>query len=79
MLDDDTYIGAEHAFNLFTVRKNVDATTEDERSRLEVPCHAPQPVPRALPQLAPCHCTWLCPIRSRLKSPITSPPFFLRP
>lgn len=36
MLDDDTYIGAENHFNLFTVRKNTDATTDDERSRLEV-------------------------------------------
>ena len=53
VLDDDTYIGAEHAFNLFTVRKNVDATTEDERSRLEVPCHVPQPVPRSPAPISP--------------------------
>jgi len=36
MLDDDTYIGAENHFNLFTCRKNTDATTDEERGRLEV-------------------------------------------
>mmetsp|Transcript_28073 Transcript_28073/g.43830 ORF Transcript_28073/g.43830 Transcript_28073/m.43830 type:complete len:992 (-) Transcript_28073:1819-4794(-) len=36
VLDDDTYIGAENHFNLFTVRKNTDATTDEERARLEV-------------------------------------------
>ena len=36
ILDDDTYLGAENSFNLFTVRKNTDAATDEERSRLEV-------------------------------------------
>jgi DNA damage-binding protein 1 len=36
ILDDDTYIGAENSFNLFTVRKNSDAATDDERGRLEI-------------------------------------------
>eukprot|EP00850_Spirogloea_muscicola_P009452 SM000053S17409 [mRNA] locus=s53:248703:257116:+ [translate_table: standard] len=36
ILDDDTYLGAENNFNLFTVRKNSDAATDEERSRLEV-------------------------------------------
>lgn len=36
ILDDDTYIGAENSYNLFTVRKNSDAATDDERMRLEV-------------------------------------------
>ncbi|KAK3268004.1 DNA damage-binding protein 1, partial [Cymbomonas tetramitiformis] len=36
VLDDDTYIGAENSFNLFTLRKNSDAQTEEERNKLEV-------------------------------------------
>ncbi|CAM9510925.1 unnamed protein product, partial [Chrysoparadoxa australica] len=36
MLDDDTYIGAENDGNLFTVRRNADSTSDEERSRLEV-------------------------------------------
>ncbi|KAL4189515.1 hypothetical protein AMTRI_Chr08g165760 [Amborella trichopoda] len=36
ILDDDTYLGAENNFNLFTVRKNSDAATDEERGRLEV-------------------------------------------
>jgi DNA damage-binding protein 1 len=36
ILDDDTYLGAENSFNLFTVRKNSDAATDEERGRLEV-------------------------------------------
>eukprot|EP00281_Chroomonas_sp_CCMP1168_P025534 CAMPEP_0206228886 /NCGR_PEP_ID=MMETSP0047_2-20121206/9404_1 /ASSEMBLY_ACC=CAM_ASM_000192 /TAXON_ID=195065 /ORGANISM="Chroomonas mesostigmatica_cf, Strain CCMP1168" /LENGTH=1100 /DNA_ID=CAMNT_0053652151 /DNA_START=70 /DNA_END=3372 /DNA_ORIENTATION=+ len=36
ILDDDTYIGAENHFNLFTLRKNTDATTDEDRARLEV-------------------------------------------
>jgi len=36
MLDDEAYIGAENSYNLFTVRKNSDAATDDERARLEV-------------------------------------------
>ena len=36
MLDDDTYIGAEDSFNLFTVKKNSDAATDEERQKLEI-------------------------------------------
>ena len=36
MIDDDTYIGGENSFNLFTVLKNSDATTEEDRGRLEI-------------------------------------------
>ncbi|KAH9288236.1 hypothetical protein KI387_032353 [Taxus chinensis] len=36
ILDDDIYLGAENNFNLFTVRKNSDAATDEERGRLEV-------------------------------------------
>lgn len=36
ILDDETYLGAENSFNLFTVRKNNDAPTDEERNRLEV-------------------------------------------
>ncbi|AQK88922.1 DNA damage-binding protein 1a [Zea mays] len=36
MLDDEVYVGAENSYNLFTVRKNSDAATDDERARLEV-------------------------------------------
>jgi hypothetical protein len=35
-LDDDTFIGAEHEYNLFTVRRNNDATTDEDKKRLEV-------------------------------------------
>eukprot|EP01094_Clydonella_sp_ATCC50884_P028366 TRINITY_DN848_c0_g1_i1.p1 TRINITY_DN848_c0_g1~~TRINITY_DN848_c0_g1_i1.p1 ORF type:complete len:1089 (-),score=323.39 TRINITY_DN848_c0_g1_i1:272-3538(-) len=35
-LDDDTFIGAESCFNLFTVRKNADAATDEERGRMEL-------------------------------------------
>ncbi|KAK6917109.1 Cleavage/polyadenylation specificity factor, A subunit, C-terminal [Dillenia turbinata] len=36
ILDDDIYLGAEHTFNLFTVRKNSEGATDEERGRLEV-------------------------------------------
>ncbi|KAM0880962.1 hypothetical protein ACQ4PT_033240 [Festuca glaucescens] len=36
MIDDDIYIGAENSYNLFTVRKNSDAATDEERGRLQV-------------------------------------------
>ncbi|XP_020599967.1 DNA damage-binding protein 1 [Phalaenopsis equestris] len=36
ILDDDVYLGAENNFNLFTVRKNSDGATDEERGRLEV-------------------------------------------
>ncbi|KAK9153316.1 hypothetical protein Sjap_000796 [Stephania japonica] len=36
ILDDDIYLGAENSYNLFTVRKNSEAATDEERGRLEV-------------------------------------------
>lgn len=36
ILDDDTYLGAEINYNLFTVRKNSDAAADEDRNRLEV-------------------------------------------
>lgn len=36
ILDDDIYLGAENSFNLFTVRKNSDAASDEERGKLEV-------------------------------------------
>lgn len=36
VLDDDTYIGAENSYNLFTVKRNSDAATDEERARLEL-------------------------------------------
>ncbi|EYU19140.1 hypothetical protein MIMGU_mgv1a0005922mg, partial [Erythranthe guttata] len=36
ILDDDIYVGAENNFNLFTVRKNSEGATDEERGRLEV-------------------------------------------
>ncbi|CAM9656294.1 unnamed protein product, partial [Phaeothamnion confervicola] len=35
MLDDEVFLGAEYCSNLFTVRKNAEAVTEEERARLE--------------------------------------------
>lgn len=35
MLDSDHYIGADNAFNLFTVARNNNAVTEEDRARLE--------------------------------------------
>lgn len=35
-LDDDHFIGAENWSNIFTTRKNADATTDEERQHLEV-------------------------------------------
>ena len=35
-LDDDHYLGAENSLNLFVARKNADATTDDDRGRLEI-------------------------------------------
>jgi hypothetical protein len=40
ILDDDTYLGAENSYNLFTVRKNSAAATDEERARLEVSSRA---------------------------------------
>lgn len=36
ILDDDVYLGSENSFNLFTVRKNSEGATDEERGRLEV-------------------------------------------
>ncbi|KAK6154837.1 hypothetical protein DH2020_009085 [Rehmannia glutinosa] len=36
VLDDDIYLGAENNYNLFTVRKNSEGATDEERGRLEV-------------------------------------------
>jgi DNA damage-binding protein 1 len=36
ILDDDTFVAADSSFNLFTVRKNAEASNEEERQRLEV-------------------------------------------
>ncbi|XP_057415588.1 DNA damage-binding protein 1a [Lotus japonicus] len=36
ILDDDVYLGTENSFNLFTVRKNSEGATDEERGRLEV-------------------------------------------
>lgn len=36
VLDDDTFLGAENSFNLFTLRKNSDAAADEDRTRLEV-------------------------------------------
>ena len=36
VLDDDTYLGAEHCYNLFTLRKNSEAACDEDRHRLEV-------------------------------------------
>ncbi|KAG0461871.1 hypothetical protein HPP92_020347 [Vanilla planifolia] len=36
IIDDDIYLGAENNFNLFTVRRNSDGATDEERGRLEV-------------------------------------------
>lgn len=35
VIDDDTYIGSETDFNLFTVQRNSGATSDEERGRLE--------------------------------------------
>jgi len=35
-LDDDTFLGAENALNLFVARKNADASTDEERQRLDI-------------------------------------------
>lgn len=36
MIDDDNVLASENFFNLFTVHKNTDAATDEERMRLEV-------------------------------------------
>ena len=35
VLDDDTFLGAENWYNIFTVQRNMDAPSEEERGRLE--------------------------------------------
>jgi DNA damage-binding protein 1 len=36
IIDDDTFIGAENSFNIYTVQKDSAATTDEERSRLQL-------------------------------------------
>lgn len=36
MFDEETYLGAENNYNLFTLRKTSDALPDDERLRLQV-------------------------------------------
>ena len=36
VLNDDVFLGAENSFNLFTVRKNADAASDEDRTRLDV-------------------------------------------
>ena len=36
IVDDETFIGAEHAYNLFVAKRNSNAKTEEDRSRLEI-------------------------------------------
>ncbi len=36
MLDDDTALGAENGGNLFAARKNTDAASDEDRSRMDV-------------------------------------------
>lgn len=36
VLDEDSYLGADNSHNLFVVRKNADAATDEERQRLDV-------------------------------------------
>ncbi|VVB12240.1 unnamed protein product [Arabis nemorensis] len=36
ILDDDTYLGADSCYNLFTVKKNSEGPTEEERASMEV-------------------------------------------
>jgi DNA damage-binding protein 1 len=36
ILDDDTFLGAENSFNLFTMRKNSEAASDDDRGKLQV-------------------------------------------
>lgn len=35
VLDDDTFLGTEIGYNIFTVRKNSEVTSDEERRRLE--------------------------------------------
>jgi len=36
ILDDDTYLQSDASFNLLTLRRNTDATTEEERMKLQI-------------------------------------------
>ncbi|KAL0699191.1 hypothetical protein Bca4012_055313 [Brassica carinata] len=36
ILDDDTYLGADNCYNLFTVKRHSEAATDEERCRMEV-------------------------------------------
>ena len=53
ILDEDTYLGAENSFNLFTLAKNSDAAADEERNHLEV-SREPQNMPRLLACLVTC-------------------------
>ena len=35
ILDDETFLGSENSFNLFTVQKDSGSTTDDERATLQ--------------------------------------------
>ena len=36
IIDDNMYLGSEISSNLFTLKRNANATAEEEKSRLEV-------------------------------------------
>ena len=36
ILDDETYLGADNSYNLFSISKNSAAATDEDRARLEV-------------------------------------------
>ena len=42
-LDDDVFLGAENSFNLFTLRANSDAASDEERAQLDVRGAPPLP------------------------------------
>ena len=67
ILDDDTYLGAEISYNLFTVRKNSDAAADEDRNRLEVHCQQLCTVysrPLSCVQCKDCLCLLVCSPRS---------------
>lgn len=54
ILDEDTYLGAENSFNLFTLAKNSDAAADEERNHLEVSGRVPDCVAALQPGEAVC-------------------------
>ncbi len=62
ILDEDTYLGAENSFNLFTLAKNSDAAADEERNHLEVSSARPGMVsaPCALCRSARLLCDFGC-------------------